>query len=39
MPDHVHFFCRAQLDAKALPVFMQRWKGMDQQGEIESLML
>jgi putative transposase len=26
MPDHVHFFCSAELDAKALPIFMQRWK-------------
>jgi putative transposase len=26
MPDHVHFFCRAELDAKPLPVFTQRWK-------------
>jgi putative transposase len=26
MPDHVHFFCRTELDAKALPIFMQRWK-------------
>ena len=26
MPDHVHFFCSAELDAKALPTFMQRWK-------------
>ena len=26
MPDHVHLFCRADLGAKALPVFMQRWK-------------
>lgn len=26
MPDHVHFFCRAELDAKRLPIFMQRWK-------------
>ncbi len=26
MPDHVHLFCRAELGAKALPVFMQRWK-------------
>lgn len=26
MPDHVHFFCRAELDAKALPTFMQKWK-------------
>ncbi|PYL12706.1 MAG: hypothetical protein DMF43_07570 [Verrucomicrobia bacterium] len=23
MPDHVHFFCSAELDAKALPTFMQ----------------
>jgi REP element-mobilizing transposase RayT len=22
VPDHVHFFCRAELDAKKLPVFM-----------------
>jgi putative transposase len=26
MPDHVHFFCRAELDAKAVPIFIQRWK-------------
>jgi putative transposase len=26
MPDHVHFFCRAELDAKSLPIFMQKWK-------------
>jgi putative transposase len=26
MPDHVHFFCRAELDAKTLPIFMQAWK-------------
>ncbi len=26
MPNHVHFFCRAELDAKALPTFAQRWK-------------
>jgi len=26
MPDHVHFFCRAELGAKPLQVFMQRWK-------------
>ena len=26
MPDHVHFFCRAELDAKPLPIFMQKWK-------------
>jgi putative transposase len=26
MPNHVHFFCSAELDAKSLPVFMQAWK-------------
>jgi putative transposase len=26
MPDHVHFFCRAELDAKKLLVFMRAWK-------------
>lgn len=26
MPDHVHFFCRPELDAKPLPIFMQKWK-------------
>jgi putative transposase len=26
MPDHVHFFCAAELDAKPLPKFMQAWK-------------
>jgi len=26
MPDHVHFFCRAELAAKPLRIFMQKWK-------------
>jgi REP element-mobilizing transposase RayT len=26
MPDHVQFFCSAELDAKTLPTFMQAWK-------------
>jgi len=26
MPDHLHFFCSAELDAKPLPAFMQAWK-------------
>jgi putative transposase len=26
MPEHVHFFCSAELGAKALPTFMQAWK-------------
>jgi putative transposase len=26
LPDHVHFFCSAELNGKALPTFMQAWK-------------
>jgi REP element-mobilizing transposase RayT len=26
MPNHVHFFCSADLDGKPLPAFMQAWK-------------
>lgn len=26
MPDHVHFFCAAELNAKTLPTFLQAWK-------------
>jgi REP-associated tyrosine transposase len=26
MPDHVHFFCSGEIDAKPLPQFMQAWK-------------
>ena len=26
MPDHVHFFCASELDAKSLSKFMQLWK-------------
>ena len=26
MPNHVHFFCSAELGAKTLPVFLQAWK-------------
>ncbi len=26
MPDHVHFFCSAELGDKALPTFMRAWK-------------
>lgn len=26
MPDHVHFFCRPEYDAKTLPVFIGSWK-------------
>jgi hypothetical protein len=32
MPDHVHFFCSAELDAKPLPAFMQSVvEAVDQQ--------
>src|SRR5438309_8617745 len=33
MPDHVHFFCSAELDAKSLPTFMQAWKQLDKQAD------
>jgi putative transposase len=26
MPDHVHFFCRPEYDAKTLPMFIGSWK-------------
>ena len=26
MPEHVHFFCAPELEAKPLPKFMQLWK-------------
>jgi REP element-mobilizing transposase RayT len=26
MPDHVHFFCAPELDAKRLPTFVGSWK-------------
>jgi putative transposase len=26
MPDHIHFFCRAELETKPLAEFMQAWK-------------
>jgi REP element-mobilizing transposase RayT len=26
MPDHVHFFCSAEVDARPLPGLMQLWK-------------
>ncbi|PYL27673.1 MAG: hypothetical protein DMF39_10505 [Verrucomicrobia bacterium] len=26
MPNHVHFFCSAELGARTLPVFLQAWK-------------
>ncbi|PYJ40480.1 MAG: hypothetical protein DME86_12080 [Verrucomicrobia bacterium] len=26
MPDHVHFFCRAEYEAQTLPKFVGAWK-------------
>jgi REP element-mobilizing transposase RayT len=26
MPDHVHFFCAPELDAKTMPIFVGFWK-------------
>jgi REP element-mobilizing transposase RayT len=26
MPDHIHFFCRSELDAKTLSEFVGNWK-------------
>ena len=26
MPDHVHFFCAPEFDAKTLPIFVGSWK-------------
>jgi len=39
MPDHVHFFCRAELGAKTLPIFMQRWKEWTSKGIARQLKL
>jgi putative transposase len=39
MPDHVHFFCSAELDAKTLPIFMQRWKEWTSKRIVRELKL
>jgi putative transposase len=32
MPDHVHFFCAPERDAKPLPDFMREWKSWSSRG-------
>ena len=39
MPDHAHFFCRAELDAKTLPLFMQKWKQWTSKRAMRELKL
>jgi putative transposase len=39
MPDHAHFFCRAELDAKTLPLFMQKWKQCTSKRTMRELKL
>ena len=39
MPDHVHFFCSAELGTKALPTFMQRWKEWTSKRMMRELKL
>jgi len=39
MPDHVHFFCSAELNAKTLPIFMQRWKEWTSKRIVRGLKL
>jgi len=39
MPDHVHFFCSAELDAKTLPILMQRWKEWTSKRIVRELKL
>ena len=39
MPDHVHFFCSAELDAKTLPTFMQAWKQWTSKRIVRELKL
>ena len=39
MPDHVHFFCAPELDAKPLPVFIGFWKEWTSKGIKQALGL
>jgi REP element-mobilizing transposase RayT len=39
MPDHTHFFCRAEFDAKTLPLFMQKWKQWTRKRAMRELGL
>jgi len=32
MPDHIHFFCAPELDAKPLPIFIGLWKEWSSKG-------
>lgn len=32
MPDHVHFFCAPEFDAKSLPIFVGSWKEWTSKG-------
>jgi putative transposase len=33
MPDHVHFFCSAELDARTLSLFIRNVETMDEQAD------
>jgi REP-associated tyrosine transposase len=37
MPDHVHFFSRAEADAKPLPYFVKAWKQWTSKGMVREL--
>jgi putative transposase len=39
MPDHLHFFCAPELDAKPLPVFIGFWKEWTSKGIKQSLRM
>ena len=39
MPDHVHFFCAPELEAKPLPIFMGFWKEWTSKGIKRQLSL
>lgn len=39
MPDHAHFFCSAELRAKALPPFMRAWKQWTSKWMVRELNL
>ena len=39
MPDHVHFFCRAETEAEPLPRFVQAWKQWTSKRMVRELGL
>ena len=39
MPDHVHFFCRAELATKPLTTFMQKWKQWSSKRMVRELQV